>query len=397
MGKIMSVNAGSSTLKFKLFEMPEEKVICSGIAERIGHQDGIFEIKFNNTKHKEIIPLPNHAIAVELLLKSLITFKIITSFEEIIGVGHRVVQGGKYFQKSSLIDQFCEEKIESLIPLAPLHNGPNLIGIQSFKKVLPNIPHIGVFDTAFHQTMAPQDFLFPLPYEYYEKYDIRRYGFHGTSHQYLSKEGIVALGNPQHSRIITCHIGSGASISAVKDGKCVATTMGLTPLGGVMMGTRTGDIDPSVMLFASKMANTSMEEMYEIFNKKSGVLGVSGISNDMRDVEKADTNGNERAKLTGQLFSRRIADYIGQYFVRLGGVDLIVFSGGVGENSGFYRAMILDDIQEALDIKYDRELNLPLREKRAVLSTPESQVKVMIIPTDEELMIARDTYNLIPH
>ncbi len=395
MGKILAVNAGSSSLKFKLFDMPSEQVICSGMADRIGHDDGVFKIDFADQKIRVIHPLPNHAVGVELLLKALVDNHIIASYEEIVGVGHRVVQGGKYYAKSTRFDDACAANIEALIPLAPLHNKPNLVGYQAFKSILPNVGHVAVFDTAFHQTMEPQDYLFPIPYEYYEQYDIRRYGFHGTSHQYLADEGIKLLNNPAHSKIISCHIGSGASIAAIKDGKCVATTMGLTPLGGLMMGTRTGDIDPSVLHFAALRSGKTHEEMYDIFNKKSGILGVSGISNDTREVEAEVYKGNPRAILTSQLFVRRIADYIGQYFVRLGGADLIIFSAGVGENAGFYRAMILDEIKEALNIGYDAELNLPLRGKKAIISTPESAITVAIIPTDEEVMIARDTYRIL--
>lgn len=395
MGKILAVNAGSSSLKFKLFEMPSEHVICSGMADRIGHNDGVFKIEFEGRKIREEHPLPNHAVGVELLLKALVENKIIASFEEISGIGHRVVQGGKFYPNSAIFDEKCAENIEALIPLAPLHNKPNLVGYRAFKKILPNVGHVAVFDTAFHQTMEPQDFLFPIPYEYYEKYDIRRYGFHGTSHQYLAQEGIKLLGNPDHSRIISCHIGSGASITAIKDGKCVATTMGLTPLGGLMMGTRTGDIDPSVLHFAALRDNKTHEEMYEIFNKRSGLLGVSGISNDSREIEEAMAKGHARATLASQLFVRRIADYIGQYFVRLGGADLIIFSAGVGENAGHVRQLILEEIKDALGIQYDVAFNLPLRGKLATISLPSSRVKVAVIPTDEEVMIARDTYRIL--
>ncbi|HAK05607.1 MAG TPA: acetate kinase [Firmicutes bacterium] len=395
MSKILSVNAGSSSLKFKLFDMPSEQVICSGMADRIGHDDGLFKIEFGGKKLKENHPLPNHAVGVELLLKALVDNQIITSFDEISGIGHRVVQGGKFYATSTIFDETCAQHIEALIPLAPLHNKPNLVGYRAFKEILPKVGHVAVFDTAFHQTMEPQDFLFPIPYEYYEKYDIRRYGFHGTSHQYLSEEGQKMLGNPAHSSIISCHIGSGASITAIKDGKCVATSMGLTPLGGLMMGTRTGDIDPSVLHFSALRAGKTHEEMYEIFNKKSGMLGVSGISNDTREIEEAVYKGNSRAILASKLFVRRIADFIGQYFVRLGGADLIIFSAGVGENAGFYRAMILDEIKEALNISYDAAYNLPLRGVRAMISTPASAIKVAIIPTDEEVMIARDTYHIL--
>ncbi len=395
MSKILAVNAGSSSLKFKLFDMPSETVICSGMADRIGHEDGIFKIEFNGQKIREIHPLPNHAIGVELLLKALVDHQIINAYDEISGVGHRVVQGGKFYPNSAVFDENCAQNIEALIPLAPLHNKPNLVGYRAFKEILPNVGHVAVFDTAFHQTMEPQDYLFPIPYEYFEKYDIRRYGFHGTSHQFLAEEGIKLLGSPQHSRIISCHIGSGASITAIKDGKCVATSMGLTPLGGLMMGTRTGDIDPSVLHFCALRANKTHEEMYDIFNKKSGMLGMSGISNDTREIEEECYKGNPRAILTSQLFVRRIADYIGQYYVRLGGADLIIFSAGVGENAGYYRALILDEIKDALRISYDPEFNLPIRGKKVVISSPESKVKVAIIPTDEEVMIARDTYRIL--
>jgi len=395
MAKILSVNAGSSSLKFKLFDMPSEQVICSGIADRIGHPDGIFKIDFGTQKLKEIHPLPNHAVGVELLLKALVDNKIIESYDEIAGVGHRVVMGGKFYPTSAIFDEACAQNVEALIPLAPLHNRPNLVGYRAFKEILPNVGHVAVFDTAFHQTMEAQDYMFPIPYEYYDKYDIRRYGFHGTSHQYLAQEGIKLLGNPDHSKIISCHIGSGASIAAIRDGRCVATSMGLTPLGGLMMGTRTGDIDPSVLHFAAIRSGKTHEEMYEIFNKRAGILGVSGISNDTREVEEATYRGDPRAILTSQMFVRRIADYIGQYFVRLGGADLIILSAGVGENAGYYRAQILEQIKDALKITYDAELNLPLRGKTAILSLPDSAIKVAVIPTDEEVMIARDTYRIL--
>lgn len=393
--KVLAVNAGSSSLKFKLYQMPEEKVLCSGMAERIGHDDGIFTIKHRDQKVRTIVPLRDHAVAVELLLKGLLDEKIINSLDEIGGIGHRVVHGGKYFNSSAIFDDDTESKIESLLDLAPLHNKPNLVGYRAFKKALPNVGHVAIFDTSFHQTMAPQDYLYPIPYEYFEKYDIRRYGFHGTSHQYLAQESQKYLQGIEDSKVIICHLGSGASISAVKNGKCVATSMGLTPLGGIMMGTRTGDMDPSVMVFACQKTGKTMEEMYDIFNKKSGILGISGISNDTRDIEKAVEEGNERAILTNQLFVRRIVDFIGQYFVRLGGADLIVFSAGIGENVGYYRQMILDQLIAPFGLKIDTVKNLPLREKEALISLPESKVKVAIIPTDEEIMIARDTVALL--
>ncbi|MDY0399107.1 MAG: acetate/propionate family kinase [Bacilli bacterium] len=393
--KVMAVNAGSSSLKFKLYQMPEEIVICSGIADRIGHDDGIFKISYDSKTKKKVIPLRDHRVAVKLLLDALIDLQIVQSLSEIQAIGHRVVQGGKYFSDSVLFDLATAEKIESLIPLAPLHNHAHLIGYQAFKDALPDTPAVAVFDTAFHQTMVAQDYLFPIPYRYFEKYDIRRYGAHGTSHQYLGLEAEEFLPGVEHPRVISCHIGSGASITAIKDRKCVATSMGLTPLGGIMMGTRTGDIDPSVMMYACKMTGKDVYEMYQIFNHKSGMLGVSGISNDTRDIEEATEKGDERAIITNQLFARRVADYIGQYFVRLGGADIIVFSAGIGENSGYYRQLIIDEIKDALGITYDKEKNLPLRGEKALISLPDSRVKVAIIPTDEEIMIARDCVRIL--
>lgn len=393
MDKVMAVNAGSSSLKFKLYEMPEEKVLCSGNAERIGHEDAIFGIKWAGQSEKKVLPILDHAAAVQLVVDALIEKKIIKSMDEIVAVGHRIVQGGKYFSHSELFNKDTEDKIESLIPLAPLHNKAHLVGFRAFKKILPNVTSVAVFDTAFHQSMEPQDYVFPIPYEYTEKYDCRRYGAHGTSHQYLSQEALKYLKDVKHPCIISCHIGSGASITAIKDGKCVATSMGLTPLGGIMMGTRTGDLDPSVMNYLCACTGKSVEEMYQIFNKKSGFLGVSEVSNDSRDVLAAVEAGDPKAILANKLFIRRIADFIGQYYVRLGGVDLIIFSAGIGENSYEIRESICREIAPALGLEIDYELNKGKRGVEVVLSKPESKVKVVVIPTDEEVMIARDTYS----
>lgn len=390
--KVMAVNAGSSSLKFKLYEMPEEKVLCSGNAERIGHEDAIFGIKWNGQSEKKILPILDHAKAVELVVQAMLDKGIVKSMDEIKAVGHRVVQGGKYFSHSELFNKDTEDKIESLIPLAPLHNKAHLVGFRAFKQILPNVTNVAVFDTAFHQTMEKQDYVFPIPYEYTEKYDCRRYGAHGTSHKYLSQMGLKYLEGISHPRIISCHIGSGASITAIKDGKCVATSMGLTPLGGIMMGTRTGDLDPSVMNYLCKCTGKSVEEMYQIFNKKSGFLGVSEISNDSRDVLSACEKGDEKAILANQLFIRRVADFIGQYFVRLGGADLIIFSAGIGENSAITREQIVDEIKDALHVDIDKELNNSIHGKEALISTSDSKIKIAVIPTDEEVMIARDTY-----
>ena len=394
MKKVMAVNAGSSSLKFKLFDMPEENVICSGIVERIGFEDAIFQIKYNGEKYQEITPVKDHAFAVKLLLDGLIKFNIIKSYDEIKATGHRIVQGGSYFNSSAIINEENKEKIKSLIPLSPLHNAAELVGIEAFQKILPNTPGICAFDTAFHQTMEPEDYIYPIPYEYTEKLNIRRYGAHGTSHKYLSINGQKYLDNP-NGKIIICHLGSGASITAVKDQKCVATTMGLTPLGGIMMGTRTGDIDPSVYNYILANTNKTNEELYQEFNKKSGLLGVSGVSSDARDIEKAADEGNKRAQLAIDLWARRVADFIGQYFVRLGGCDLIIFSAGIGENSPLFRKLVLKRVQDALNLKIDYALNETIHGKEALISLPDSKIKVAIIPTDEEVMIARDAYNML--
>ncbi len=392
--KVMAVNAGSSSLKFKLFEMPEEKVICKGIADRIGHDDGIFEIKHDGKEKRIIVPLPDHAVAVQYLLDNLLSEGIVKSLEEIGGVGHRIVQGGSYFADSAIFDKDTEDKIESLIPLAPLHNGAHLIGFRAFQKVLPNVGNIAVFDTAFHQTMAPQDYLYPVKYEYYEKYGVRRYGAHGTSHLYLTQEASKHFDGRKDLKLITCHLGSGASISAVKDGKCVATSMGLSPLGGIMMGTRCGDIDPTVFNYIIQCTGKSAEEVYQELNKKSGMLGISGVSNDTRDIQKAQEEGNERCALCNDMFVRRIADFIGQYYVRLGGADAIIFSAGIGENVPYYRKRICDAIKEALGVELDEEANECHGVER-IISTPNSRIKLIVIPTDEEVMIARDTVRLL--
>jgi len=396
MYKVMAVNAGSSSLKYKLFEMPEEKVLCSGVADRIGHEDGIFKIKFNGEEHKDILPILDHAKGVELVLNALTKYGIVKDLSEIKCVGHRVVQGGKYFSHSVDFDDDSEEKITKLIPLDPLHAPAHLVGYHSFKKALPGVPEIAVFDTAFHQSMEAEDYTYPIPYEMSEKYDCRRYGAHGTSHAYLAKKGKEDFcSDIKNERIISCHIGSGSSLCAIKNGKCVATSMGLTPLGGVMMGTRTGDLDPSVMDYLCTCTGKNVDEMYDIFNKKSGFLGMSGVSNDTRDIEEAIEKRNKRAKLASDVFARRIADFIGSYFVRLGGCDLIIFSAGIGENAPYFRKEILKRVEEALGLSIDYELNETIRGKEALISKKDSKIKVAIIPTDEEVMIARDCYERI--
>ena len=372
--------------------MPEEKVLCSGNCERIGLADGIFTIKYDDKKEMTYPSFPNHSVAAKLVVDTLLEKGIIKDYSEIKATGHRIVQGGKYFSCSAPFDKDTEEKIESLIPLAPLHNAAHLTCFRAFKEVLPNCPNVAVFDTAFHQTMEEQDYLFPIPFELSEKYDIRRYGAHGTSHQYLSQEGLKYLKGVEHPRIISCHIGSGASITAIKDGKCVATSMGLTPLGGIMMGTRTGDMDPSVFNYVCKVTGKSAEEVYQIFNKQSGFKGVFGSSSDSRDVIAAMEKGDKHAASAYHLFIRRICDFIGQYYVRLGGCDLIIFSAGIGENDPNTRRDVVREIGPSLGAKIDEELNYKIHGTEALLSTEDSKIKVAVIPTDEEVMIVRDAY-----
>ncbi len=393
MAKVMTINSGSSSLKFKLYEMPEEKVLCSGNCERIGLPDGIFTIKYGDKKDVTNPAFPNHGVAAQLVVKSFIEKGIIKDFNEIKAIGHRIVQGGKYFSASALFNEDTEKKIESLIPLAPLHNAAHLTCFRAFKEALPNCPAIATFDTAFHQTMGPADYTFPIPYELTEKYDIRRYGAHGTSHKYLAQEGAKYLPGVEHPRIISCHIGSGASITAIKDGKCVATSMGLTPLGGIMMGTRTGDMDPSVFNFVIEQTGKSAEEVYQMFNKKSGFMGVAGYS-DSRDVLAGVEKGDQRCILANQLFIRRICDYIGQYFVRLGGCDLLIWSAGIGENESRTRRDVCKELNSSLGVVLDEEINSQIHGKEAVISAPNSKIKVVVIPTDEEVMIARDAYEI---
>ena len=394
MSKIIAVNAGSSSLKFQLFEMPEEKVLVQGLIERIGMQDAVVTLKYDGQKKSKTLPILNHAVAVEILLNSLVEEKIVASLNEINGVGHRVVHGGEKFAASTVITEEVANTIEELKDLAPLHNPANLTGYEAFKKALPEVGHVAVFDTAFHQTMPKENFMYPIPYEYYEKYMVRRYGFHGTSHLYVTGRCLDLLGNPEHSRIITCHIGNGASLSAVKDGKCVNTSMGFTPLAGVMMGTRSGDIDPAIVTYLAAKLNKSADDVMNILNKKSGLLGVSGISSDARDIVNGCKEGNELALLARKMHVNTVANFVGQYFVELGGCDAIVFTAGLGENDVDFRVELCEKLKGALGIELDLEANNH-RGQELLVSTPSSKVKVFVIPTNEEIVIARDTMNLL--
>ena len=394
MSKIIAVNAGSSSLKFQLFEMPEEKVLVQGLIERIGMQDAVVTLKYDGQKKSKTLPILNHAVAVEILLNSLVEEKIVASLNEINGVGHRVVHGGEKFAASTVISEEVANTIEELKDLAPLHNPANLTGYEAFKKALPEVGHVAVFDTAFHQTMPKENFMYPIPYEYYEKHMVRRYGFHGTSHLYVTGRCLELLGNPEHSRIITCHIGNGASLAAVKDGKCVNTSMGFTPLAGVMMGTRSGDIDPAIVTYLAAKLNKSADDVMNILNKKSGLLGVSGISSDARDIVNGCKEGNELALLARKMHVNTVANFVGQYFVELGGCDAIVFTAGLGENDVDFRVELCEKLQGALGIELDLEVNNH-RGQELLVSTPSSKVKVFVIPTNEEIVIARDTMNLL--
>lgn len=394
MSKTIAINAGSSSLKFTLFEMPEEKEIASGIVERIGLKDSIFTTKYNGEKYNITEDIDNHEIAIQKVLDKLIELNVIASYDEIEGVGHRVVAGGEDFKESALIDNDVLAKIEQLADLAPLHNTANATGIKAFKKLLPNITSVAVFDTSFHTSMPAVNYLYSLPMEYYEKHAARKYGAHGTSHQYVSERAADMLGRPlEDLKLITCHLGNGASITAVEGGKSVDTSMGFTPLAGVTMGTRTGDIDASIIPYLmEKEGITDINEMINIFNKKSGLLGLSGVSSDMRDVEDAAEAGDDRAQLALDIFYNRVQKYIGQYVALMNGVDAIIFTAGIGENSVETRKILIDGINW-FGAEIDDERNNVRGEER-IISTDDSKVKVLLIPTDEEVMIARDVERL---
>ncbi|USK69505.1 acetate kinase [Peribacillus asahii] len=389
MSKIMAINAGSSSLKFQLFEMPSETVITKGYVERIGLKDSVFNLTVQGQKVTETLHIPNHEVAVELLLEKLIQHQVISSFEEINGVGHRVVHGGEVFSDSVLITEEVIEELERLSELAPLHNPANITGIIAFQRILGDTPAVAVFDTAFHQTMPSSAYMYSLPYEYYENYGIRKYGFHGTSHKYVSQRAAEMMGRPiEELRLISCHLGNGASITAIKGGKSIDTSMGFTPLAGVTMGTRSGDIDPALIPYIMEKSGKTADEVLDVLNKQSGILALSGFSSDLRDIQDAANEGDERAELALEVFADRIHKYIGSYAARMGGVDGIIFTAGIGENSHTIRARILEGL-EFMGVYWDEELNL-IHGEEAFINSSFSPVKTMIIPTNEEVMIARD-------
>ncbi|KFZ27573.1 MAG: Acetate kinase [Candidatus Izimaplasma bacterium HR2] len=392
--KIMAINAGSSSLKFQLLEMPSEALILSGIIERIGFKDSIFTIKYSDIKDKQTLSIPNHGVAVELLLKKIVDTKVINSLDEIAGVGHRVVHGAELFKDSIIINDDVIKKIESVSELAPLHNPANLTGIHAFSKALPKAKGVAVFDTAFHQTMGQTEFMYSVPYEWYTKYGVRKYGFHGTSHKYVSLRAADMLGKKvEDTKVIVCHIGNGASLCAVKGGKSIDTSMGFTPLSGIAMGTRSGDIDPAIVQYISQKENETLDQVIDDLNKRSGYLGLSGFSSDSRDLWEAVAKGDKRSILAVEKQAKMIADYIGAYYLTLEGCDAICFTAGIGENASETRTLVADKIK-ILGVILDEEAN-EIKGKETVISTKESKITVLSIPTNEEVMIARDTLRLI--
>ena len=390
--KILSVNAGSSSLKFQAYEMPEEKVLISGTFERIGIDGSFYTVKINGEKIKKEVSLPNHEEAVRILTEELLNYNVVEDLSEIKGVGHRVVHGGDIYASSAKIDDKVLNDIESLFSLAPLHNPANMIGIKAFQSIIPDAVQVAVFDTAFHQTIEKDRFLYPLPYEWYTKYAVRKYGFHGTSHKYIANR-ISEIMNRNDLKIISCHIGNGGSVSAIKNGKCIDTSMGFTPNAGIMMGSRSGDIDVTLVPHIMKNTDMNINEIENTLNKKSGLLGISGISSDFRDVIAAVKDGNEQALLARTMYIERIVDYIAKYYVELNGCDAIVFTAGVGENNAPVRSDILKRLS-VFGIEIDEEANTNA-DGEALITTSTSKVASYVIPTDEEVMIARDTFSFI--
>ena len=394
--KVLVINCGSSSLKYQLIDSETEVALAVGLCERIGI-DG----RLNHTPNggeKVVIEqaMPDHEVAIRMVLDALTNenYGVIKNLDEIDAIGHRLVHGGEKFTKSVIIDDEVIAGVEECSPLAPLHNPANLIGVRACRAIMPGVPNIGVFDTAFHQTMEPVAYMYGLPYEYYEKYKVRRYGFHGTSHSFVSKRAIQMLNlDPDNSKIIVCHLGNGSSISAVKNGKVVDTSMGMTPMEGLVMGTRCGDMDPTIVEYLAHSLNKSLEEVMVILNKKSGVLGISGVSSDFRDLDKASNEGNERAKLAVEVFSYRTAKYIGSYIAAMNGVDAIVFTAGLGENNIVVREQVLNHFGY-MGITLDKEAN-QIRGEEKIISTPDSKVTVAVIPTNEELAIAHETVALL--
>ena len=396
--KILVLNCGSSSIKYKLFEMADRSVIAQGGVEKIGLKDSFLKFTKPNGEKKVIEKeMPEHTVGVELILNTLTSAEdgVLKSLNELDAVGHRVLHGGQAFSESVLINDEVIKAIEDNIELGPLHNPANLKGINAVRKILPNIPQVAVFDTAFHQTMPEKAFMYALPYEYYEKFKVRRYGFHGTSHRYVSKRVCDFLGiKPEGTKIITAHVGNGGSLAAIKDGKCVDTTMGMTPAEGLMMGTRAGEVDPGMLPYVFSKGGLNADSFNDLVNKKSGLLGVSGVSSDMRDIMQAIADGNERAKLALDMFVYRLTKLIGSFVAAMNGTDILVFTGGIGENSDIVRRLVCDGLTY-LGLKIDEEKNSQAHGTEVVISTADSKMKVVVIPTDEELTIASDTEAIV--
>ncbi|WP_089611765.1 acetate/propionate family kinase [Dehalobacterium formicoaceticum] len=395
--KILVLNSGSSSLKYQLFDMTDESVLAKGLVERIGLEGSLLTHRPAN-KEKQVIntDIPDHTTAIQLVLDALTNpdYGVISSMDEIGAVGHRIVHGGSVFTETTIINDEVVAEIEKLIPLAPLHNPPGIAGIKACRSILPNVPQVAVFDTAFHQSMPEVSYIYGLPYEYFEKYGIRRYGFHGTSHRYVSHRAAEILGEPlEDLKMITCHLGNGSSIAAIDKGKVMDTTMGFTPLEGLMMGTRSGNVDPAIISFIMEKENLTIKEVDELLNKKSGFLGVSGVSSDLRNVEEAASEGNYHAQLAIDMFYQKIVRFIGAFVAEINGIDVLVFTAGIGENSPQMREAVCDKL-EFLCLFIDKEKNKFRGEEREI-SRPGSKVKVFVIPTNEELMIARDTATLV--
>lgn len=396
--KILVLNCGSSSIKYQLVDMNAgAKVMAKGVLERIGLEMGEFTHKYNGEKHYEQRPIPSHTDGIRLVLNTLVDGKlgVIKDMKEIGAVGNRIAHGGELFKESVVVTPDVVSKIESLAELAPLHTPGNLAGIFAMQQVLPDVPQVAVFDTAFHHTLPPKSFLYGLPYEYYEKYGVRRYGFHGTSHRYVCQKASQMIGRDwTELKIVSCHLGSGASIAAVDHGKSVDTTMGMTPLEGLLMGSRPGDVDPGALLFLLEKTGMSLKEFNTVLNKKSGLFGVSGGTQDMRDIHAGRNAGDERCTYAFDMFAQRVKKYIGGYMAEMGGCDLLLFTGGIGENAWFMRRPILENM-ECLGVKVDLELNDKIMGEDAVLSTPDSKVATVVVTTDEEFVIASDTYRLV--
>lgn len=389
--KILAVNAGSSSIKFKLYLMPEERLLITGSVENIGQSTSQISYKTEKGKNTRLVPFKDHSKAISHIIDVLMSSGVINDKSEIYGVGHRISHGGSYYTQSVEVNEDVKSKIDELSAISPLHNPNGLLGIEAFEKFLPNAKEVVTFDTSFHQTMPKKSYIYALPYEYYQKYKIRRYGFHGPSHEYVSQKARIIFGNKNTTKIISCHLGNGSSITAIKDGKSINTSMGFSPLAGVAMGTRSGDVDPNIIPYLEELLNIDSHEIRNILNKKSGLYGLSGISNDVREIQAAAKSGNKRAQLAIDVFVHSIQQFIGAYTTDLGGLDTLIFTAGIGENSAYIRELICQQLGY-LGVKVDEQKN---KNNELIIGTDDSKVNVAVIPTNEEIMIARDVINIV--